>query len=404
MSWTSLLGAGLGLFGQSQASDAAGDAAQAQVTSSAIAAEAAKFKPYGVTTGFGSSWFDPESSTAGYDLDPALAAYRDKLMMMGVEGLPQDLSGTAQDRGLQYQQELGAYGGQAADMANLYGGMANAAAANAPTNVGGAYAGITGPNYANTAQGIANQYTQAGSDLLGQGTASAGDLYEQIRDLQRPGEDRARSQMEQGLYGSGRLGMKMAQYGGTPEQMAFEKALGESRNQAAYQAIGQADQLAASQRQQAMGMSQMGLGASNAYNQMLGQGFQDQMGLAGANLGAQQAQAQLASNYGQFGMGADAQRIQQAMAMRGAGTSELDASIARGTGLFTSGMGIEQLGMTPLQVGAELGGRTSTAGANVGNALLQGGMGAAQANLAGGLGWANTMGDMGLGLMKYGGK
>ena len=39
---------------------------------------------------------------------------------------------------------------------------------------------------------------------------------------------------------------------------------------------------------------------------------------------------------------------------------------------------IESLGMTPLQVGAELGGRSATAGANAGRYLLTGGLGAAE--------------------------
>lgn len=39
---------------------------------------------------------------------------------------------------------------------------------------------------------------------------------------------------------------------------------------------------------------------------------------------------------------------------------------------------LEKLAMTPLQVGAELGGRSATAGANVGQSLLAGGMGAAR--------------------------
>jgi hypothetical protein len=39
---------------------------------------------------------------------------------------------------------------------------------------------------------------------------------------------------------------------------------------------------------------------------------------------------------------------------------------------------LEQLGQSPLDIGAQLGGRTATAGANVGNTLLQGGLGAAR--------------------------
>ena len=81
--------------------------------------------------------------------------------------------------------------------------------------------------------------------------------------------------------------------------------------------------------------------------------------------------------------------------------NELDASIARGTGLFQTGFGVEQLGMTPLSLGGEFGGLAGTAGAQQAQALLQGGLGAAQANLAAGVGASNTLGGLGLGLMKY---
>jgi hypothetical protein len=44
---------------------------------------------------------------------------------------------------------------------------------------------------------------------------------------------------------------------------------------------------------------------------------------------------------------------------------------------------LEQLGQSPLDIGAQLGGRTATAGANVGNTLLQGGLNAARTAQAG---------------------
>jgi len=46
---------------------------------------------------------------------------------------------------------------------------------------------------------------------------------------------------------------------------------------------------------------------------------------------------------------------------------------------------LEQAAQQPLDIGAQLGGRTATAGANVGQSLLQGGLGAAQTQLQGGL-------------------
>jgi hypothetical protein len=46
---------------------------------------------------------------------------------------------------------------------------------------------------------------------------------------------------------------------------------------------------------------------------------------------------------------------------------------------------LEQAAQQPLDIGAQLGGRTATAGANVGQSLLQGGLAAAQTQLQGGL-------------------
>lgn len=63
--------------GQSQ-ERAAQIAANAQLESSRMAAEAARFRPYGITTGFGSSSFDTNKDTGTYTLDPRMAAFRDQ--------------------------------------------------------------------------------------------------------------------------------------------------------------------------------------------------------------------------------------------------------------------------------------------------------------------------------------
>ena len=60
--------------------------------------------------------------------------------------------------------------------------------------------------------------------------------------------------------------------------------------------------------------------------------------------------------------------------------SEIDANILRGQGLFTSGAGVEELGMKPLTLGADIGNRVATTGANAASALL--GAGSAANNAA----------------------
>jgi hypothetical protein len=93
---------------------------------------------------------------------------------------------------------------------------------------------------------------------------------------------------------------------------------------------------------------------------------------------------------------ADAALAQQSRAQA---MTEMDASIARGTGMLQTGLGIEQLGLTPLELGGTFGGYASNAGSTQANALLQGGMNAANANLAAGVGTMNMYKDMGLGLL-----
>lgn len=101
--------------------------------------------------------------------------------------------------------------------------------------------------------------------LLGQAQTMAGatpttaeDLYGQIRAIQTPEEQRQRLELENRLAAQGRLGVQTSAYGGTPEQLAFEKAIQESQNQASLQAIQGAPALQQAQLQNITGM----LGAS----------------------------------------------------------------------------------------------------------------------------------------------
>ena len=73
-----------------------------------------------------------------------------------------------------------------------------------------------------------NQYLAQAQGLFGgiTGDVAGGSqaLYEQIRAAQRPEEERERMRMQEGLFAGGRQGISSAAYGGTPEQLAFEKA------------------------------------------------------------------------------------------------------------------------------------------------------------------------------------
>ena len=83
-----------GLLGGNAAKDAAATQAAAQLQAAQIAADAAKFRPVGVTTNFGSSNFtiDPKTgylTNAGYTLTPAMKAAQDALLSTSAPMLDQ---------------------------------------------------------------------------------------------------------------------------------------------------------------------------------------------------------------------------------------------------------------------------------------------------------------------------
>lgn len=236
---------------------AAKESGEAQIEAAKIAADAAAFKPYSVTTGLGTSYFDNKSGKAGYVLDPALAAWRDQYMTSAAQAMPTSFDTTAN----------------------------------------------------------AQQY------------------YDETQAMMQPSRQAENLQMQQDLFGSGRLGMRMAG---------------------------------------------AGAGAGSA-------GGMVQPDVFGLNQARSQADMALAQQ-------------SRAQAMQ-----ELDASIARGTGMLQTGLGIEQLGLTPLELGMQMGGAAAGAGAQQANSLLAGGLGAAQANLAAGVGNANMWNRLALGMMNWNG-
>jgi hypothetical protein len=71
-----------------------------------IAADTAKFKPYSITSGYGKSFFDTEKGTAGYELDPRLAAFRDLLYGQAEQAMAG--VGTPEEEAQKYyQQQMG---------------------------------------------------------------------------------------------------------------------------------------------------------------------------------------------------------------------------------------------------------------------------------------------------------
>ena len=242
-----LIGGGLGLIGSSMASSSAKSAANttanAQLEAARIAAEAQKFRPVGVTTGFGSSQFATDANgnliSAGYQLTPEMQAIRNNLLSQAGVYDPTAVARQAQQLG-------------------------------------------TG------AQSLFN----LGQGYLAESPEAARQRYiEQQQALLAPQQEQALAGIRNRLFQTGRTGLAT---GGTttglaqtnPEMAAYYNSLAQSQNQLA------ANAQQASQQQQAFGAGLFGTGAS-----MLGQvpaltssaysPLQTQLGLAGSveNLG-----------------------------------------------------------------------------------------------------------------------
>lgn len=164
---------------------------------------------------------------------------------------------------------------------------------------------------------------------LGQGNAAReADVYERIRATQRPEEERQRLALEERLFNQGRGDVSTAMYGGTPEQLAMEKANAEARNTASLMALQQGRSELGQDAQ--IGSSLAGLGASLAGQGQSLQSMQQDRALQGIQSGnqavgqaqgmglARNAEARAASGLGQgmIGQQQQMQLAQDSMALQ----------------------------------------------------------------------------------------
>jgi len=294
MTWGAVAVGGAGLVGGylqgESAKNAANTSAQAQLEAARIAADAARFRPVGVTTRFGASQFgfDPSGnlSNAQYTISPELKAYQDRLMAMGGGGLAQ---------AEQAQQQFAPLQGAAQGLFGL------------------------GQQYlAQSPEQVAQQYMAKQQDLLA------------------PGRERQMAQLQNTLFQQGRGGLSVGATGARPSGAAGLGAASPEM-EAYYNALAQQEaQLAAGA--QAEGQRQVAFGAG-----LFG---------TGANLMGQYQQGQV-------------------------------GALSPFQAYLNATQGIESLGQSPLDIGAQLGGRSAQAGANVGQFLQRGGTGAAMTAQAG---------------------
>ncbi len=151
------------------------------------------------------------------------------------------------------------------------------------------------------------------------------DIYQRMRDVMTPEEERQRLEQEQRLAAQGRLGVRTAQFGGTPEQLALAKAQEEAKAQAMLTAMTQA-------RQEQMQEAQLGQG-------MLAAGYVPQAQLLSALTpgmtaaeAARQSQLAQAAGYGEtYATGLEA--------LLQAGLGQAGIAGGFGTQLARSGLG-----------------------------------------------------------------
>jgi len=168
--------------------DAANTQAAAQTEAARIAADAARFRPVGVTTAFGKSNFTTDAAgnltSAGYTLSPELAAQRDYM--------------------------LSSAGGAGIDWTKQ-----GAAAAAGLFDLGKGY-------LAATPQQAAQDWMKSQQELL------------------RPGQERAYAQLNQNLFNTGRGGFSIAQGGdlgmSSPEMQAYYNSLAQQNSELATRA------------------------------------------------------------------------------------------------------------------------------------------------------------------------
>lgn len=148
----------------------------------ADAAENTRFKGYGVTGPTGTTTVAPDGSTSMM-LSPEQQAYADRFR-------------------------------------NLSTGVVD------PTNPMGIYSA----GAFNTAGGLLG-------GISADPTQRENDIYSRIRAMQLPEEQRAEVALNSRLAEQGRTGVTTGSFGGTPEQLAMQKAIAEGRNSASYEAI-----------------------------------------------------------------------------------------------------------------------------------------------------------------------
>ena len=331
------------MYAANQAQSAQQNIANANTAAAQQAAEAAAFRPVGVTTRFGKSGFQFDDQGrlvgAGYQVAPDIAAQREALLGLGGGSLAQ--AQAAQAMAPQFQQAAqGLFG-----LGQQFLPTSTASAASPEAQA-----------YAAQLRGIAGQAMPASYDTQ----AAAQRFMQQQQDLLAPQREQQLAGIRNRLQQTGRSGLATGATaaGGmmatNPEMAAY------------YNALAQQDaQLAANAQQQARAnlIQDINLGSS-----LGGQALQTQQ--AAEEIARQRMLSNLQVGTGLFG---------QSAGLLGQGYGLQAQALSPYTTFLGGAQTLEGLGQQALQTGTSLGSSLAAAGAAQGASLLKGGLYAADA-------------------------
>jgi hypothetical protein len=351
--------------------------ADAQIKAAQLAAEEARFRPVGVTTGFGSSKFtmgpDGRLSEASYELTPELQAMRNQLMQQaGAQGMGFTEQGLGAAQGLfglgQGLMPTSAQYGVSPESQEYVNMLRQQAAMAAPTGFNRqATQGVQ--DYGQGLMGLAGQITPQSYDTQ----QAAQRYFQQQQDVLRPEREQALSGLQNRLTQTGTQGLGVAQAGGgqaNPLMQAFANAQAQQDRVLA----GQSEQMARQNLREDIDLG-TGLGGRgiNAIEQSAQQQLMNSLDLgrfASGQMGLGMEASQNALNFDRSRVLGD---IQAAQGLFGGAFNLASGAYAPLQTQLQQAQGIESLGRNALDIGSALGGG-NTASAQ---ALLSGGNAAA---------------------------
>ena len=162
--------------------------------------------------------------------------------------------------------------------------------------------GVTSLNLTPQAQAIQDQLRTQGASLFGNVTGSTADReqanFDKLEAMLNPARERDRLALEERLFRQGRTGVTTSMFGGTPEALALNKAIEESRSENAVKAI----DLARQEQAQNAQLGQTLFGASFAPENQLLKLLQGGTGLADVASTADRQGAQLFAGLAEQGL------------------------------------------------------------------------------------------------------